>query len=217
MLKEIDKEDLDKARILHDKIKNHLFRKSPEKYLLDEYAQLFEDVNDVIGRYVGEEYDEENHDWKYKYYRWVRDRWLHYRERNFKDGYFHFNDTAEIFTNPNIAIMDYEMHDFRAILWKLKNNWDSPSLHADSYGRFTEITEGILTVLHSLINGELIATMKFPSTQSFSTDCCTYEMVQNPLYDNDWTLEKYLHREWWEDKGYTDIEGDVTYTNEIIK
>ena len=29
-------------------------------------------------------------------------------------------------------------------------------------------------------------------------------MVQNPLYVNDWTLEKYLHKVWWEDKGYED-------------
>lgn len=24
------------------------------------------------------------------------------------------------------------------------------------------------------------------------------------LHDNDWTLEKYLHKVWWEDKGYED-------------
>ena len=35
-------------------------------------------------------------------------------------------------------------------------------------------------------------------------DQCAYKIVQNPLYDNDWTLEKYLHRVWWEDKGYED-------------
>ena len=29
-------------------------------------------------------------------------------------------------------------------------------------------------------------------------------MIQNPLYDNDWTLKKYLYKEWYEDKGYVD-------------
>lgn len=35
MRKEIDSEDIKKLRVLHDKIKNHPFRKSPELYLLD--------------------------------------------------------------------------------------------------------------------------------------------------------------------------------------
>ena len=124
MLKEVLQEDLEKGRILHDKIKNHLFRKSPERYLLDEYAKLFEDVNDVFGAYVHEEYDNENHCWKYRYYRSVRDRWLHYVCSSNPDGYFHYNDAAEIYTNPNIAIMDYAMHDFRGILWKLQDSQD---------------------------------------------------------------------------------------------
>ena len=204
MLKEVLKEDLEQGRILHDKIKNHLFRKNPELYLLDEYAQLFEDVNDIFGAYVHEEYDNENHCWKYRYYRSVRDRWLHYVCSSNPDGYFHFNDAAEIYTNPNIAIMDYAMHDFRGIWWKLKSNWDSPTLYKDNYARFTETTEKILMLLHNLIDGELVTSMSFPVERSFSKDQCTYKMVQNPLYDNDWTLEKYLHKVWWEDKGYED-------------
>jgi hypothetical protein len=39
-------------------------------------------------------------------------------------------------------------------------------------------------------------------------------MVQNPHYDNDWTLEKYLHKEWWEDKGYVD-DGDTENKNYV--
>ena len=48
MYKEILQEDLDKCKILHDKIKNHEFRKNPQLYLLDEYAELFEDVDDIL-------------------------------------------------------------------------------------------------------------------------------------------------------------------------
>ena len=59
-------------------------------------------------------------------------------------------------------------------------------------------------LLHNLIDGELITSMSFPVEGSFSKDQTTYKMVQNPLYDNDWTLEKYLHRVWWEDKGFED-------------
>ena len=204
MIKEVLEEDIKKGRVLHDKIKNHLFRKTPELYLLDEYAQLFEDVNDIFGRYSHEEYDREHNCWNYRYYRGVKDRWLHYISSNHPDGYFHFNDIAEIYTNPNIAIMDYAMHDFRGIWWKLKSNWDTPTLYKDNYGRFTETTEKILMLLHNLIDGELITSMSFPAERSFSEDQHTYKMVQNPLYDNDWTLEKYLHKVWWEDKGYED-------------
>ena len=59
-------------------------------------------------------------------------------------------------------------------------------------------------LLHNLIDGELVISMSFPAEKSFSEDQYTYKMVQNPLYDNDWTLEKYLHKVWWEDKGYED-------------
>ena len=48
MYKEILQEDLDKCKILHDKIKSHEFRKNPQLYLLDEYAELFEDVDDIL-------------------------------------------------------------------------------------------------------------------------------------------------------------------------
>ena len=204
MIKEVLEEDIKKGRGLHDKIKNHLFRKTPELYLLDEYAQLFEDVNDIFGRYSHKEYDREHNCWNYRYYRGVKDRWLHYISSNHPDGYFHFNDIAEIYTNPNIAIMDYAMHDFRGIWWKLKSNWGNSALYKDNYGRFTETTEKILMLLHNLIDGELVTSMSFPAERSFSEDQYTYKMVQNPLYDNDWTLEKYLHKVWWEDKGYED-------------
>ena len=78
MIKEVLEEDIKKGRVLHDKIKNHLFRKTPELYLLDEYAQLFENINDIFGRYSHEEYDREHNCWNYRYYRGVKDRWLHY-------------------------------------------------------------------------------------------------------------------------------------------
>ena len=39
---------------------------------------------------------------------------------------------------------------------------------------------------------------------TFSKEQSTYEMIQNLHYDNDWTLKKYLHKEWYEDKGYVD-------------
>ena len=48
MYKEILQEDLDKCKVLHDKIKNHEFRKNPQLYLLDDYAELFEDVDDIL-------------------------------------------------------------------------------------------------------------------------------------------------------------------------
>lgn len=201
MYKEILKEDLDKCKVLHDKIKNHEFRKNPQLYLLDEYAKLFEEVNNTL-----EEYDLDDHGYNmvHRYYRYVKDRMLHYKTSDSSDGYFHYQDGAEIYANPNIALINYAMHDFRGIWWKLRENWNSQGVFKDLYGKFTETTEKMLMILHNLIDGELVTSISYPVERLFSKDQCTYKMVQNPNYDNDWTLEKYLHKEWYEDKGYID-------------
>ena len=96
------------------------------------------------------------------------------------------------------------MHDFRGLTWKLKVYWNNPTLFKPLFGKFTETTEKMLMILHNLINGEMITSISFPYENTFSKEQSTYEMVQNPHYDNDWTLKKYLHKEWYEDKGYVD-------------
>lgn len=201
MYKEVLQEDLDKCKILHDKIKGHEFRKNPQRYLLDEYAGLFEDVNDICAEF---DWDDKSYQRIYRYYRYVNDRTLHYLKSDSPDGYFHLNGGAEIYTHPNLALINYAMHDFRGIWWRLKSNWDRPAFFKDLYGRFTETTEKMLMILHNLINGEMITSISFPYERSFSKEQSTYEMVRNPHYDNDWTLKKYLHKEWYEDKGYVD-------------
>ena len=199
------KEDLDKLRILHDKIKNHEFRKNPQKYLLDEYAELLDhDVLDIIGMYVHDHLDE-HYQWTYKYYRYVFDRMKHFKDSHSPDGYFHYKDAAEIWSNPNIGIYNEAMHDFRGIKESLKSNWDNDFWHKHYFGRFTETAEKLLILIHKLIDGELITEMKFPTQRgSFDQKYTEYKFIQNPHYDNDWTEEKYLHKIWWEDKGYED-------------
>ena len=202
MFKPISQETLDKLRVLHDKIKNHEFRKSPEKYLLDEYFDLYDDdIIKLIGRYVYDTYELSNKG-IYLYYRYVRDRVLHYKDSSSPDGYFHFKDNAEIWANPNIALINEAYHDLRGIKWALKSNWDNDFYKQKYLGRFIETTEKILTILHALIDGIDITEMDFPKEHHDGQT--NYKFVRNPLYDNDWTLEKYLHKEWWEDKGYTD-------------
>lgn len=203
MIAQPTEEDLKKLRILHDKIKNHDFRKAPEKYLLDEYANLLDhEVTNYIGQFAHGDYDEKNHRWNYKYYRYVRDRWLHYKDSSKPDGYFHYNDTAEIWSNPNIALYNEAMHDYRGIIWALKANWDNEYWHKYYFAKFTETSEKLLMLLHALIDGVQITEMSFPKERKEGQT--EYKMVQNPLYNNDWTLEKYLHKEWYEDKGYVD-------------
>ena len=215
MFKPITEETLQKLSKLHDKIKNHQFRKSPEKWLLEEYFDLYnKTLYHIIGRYVYDTYELAN-ECSYLYYRSVSDRWLHYKDSNFKDGYYHYRDSAEIWANPNIALINEAYHDLRGITWTLKSNWDDNYYRKKYLGKFIETTEKMLTVLHALIEGVEITEMSYP--KEYREGQTQYKFVRNPLYDNDWTLEKYLHREWWEDKGYTDIEGDITYTNEIIK
>lgn len=201
MYKEILKEDLEKVTILHNKIKNHEFRKNPQLYLLGEYVNLFEDVNNIL---KGWNWDDTHYQIVYKYYRYVKDRTLHYLNSNSPDGYSHYKDGAEIYAHPNIALIDYAMHDFRGLTWKLKTHWNNPTLFKPLFGKFTETTEKMLMILHNLINGEMITSISFPYENTFSKEQSTYEMVQNPHYDNDWTLKKYLHKEWYEDKGYVD-------------
>ena len=201
MYKELLQEDLDKCKILHDKIKSHEFRKNPQLYLLDEYAELFEDVDDVL---KGWDWVNVNCQQVYRYYRYVQDRTLHYLMPDSPDGYYHYNGGAEIYAHPNIALIDYAMHDFRGLTWKLKVDWNNPYLFKPLFGKFIETTEKMLMILHNLINGEMITSMSFPCEGAFSKEQSTYEMVQNPHYDNDWTLKKYLHKEWYEDKGYVD-------------
>ena len=120
------------------------------------------------------------------------------------DGYYHYNGGAEIYAHPNIALIDYALHDFRGLTWKLKVDWNNPYLFKPLFGKFIETTEKMLMILHNLINGEMITSMSFPCEGAFSKEQSTYEMVRNPHYDNDWTLKKYLHKEWYEDKGYVD-------------
>ena len=215
MFKPITENTLLELNKIHSKIKNHEFRKSPEKWLLDEYFDLYDKtLLGIIGRYVYDT-DELAHKRIYLYYRSVSDRWLHSIDHRFKDGYFHCRDSAEIWANPNIALINEAYHDLRGIKWCLKSNWDNAFYWKIYLGRFIETTEKMLTVLHSLIEGVEITEMSYPKEHREGQS--HYKFVRNPLYDNDWTLEKYLHREWWEDKGYTDIEGNITYTNEIIK
>ena len=201
MYKELLKEDFEKLKTLHDKIKNHEFRKNPQLYLLDEYAKLFEDVNDIL---TGWDWDNVHYQHVYRYYRYVKDRTLHYLIPGSPDGYHHYKDGAEIYTHPNIALINYAMHDFRGITWKLKVDWKNHNLFKSLFGKFIETTEKMLMILHNLINGEMITSMSFPYESTFDDRQCTYEMVQNPHYNNDWTLKKYLHKEWFEDKGYVD-------------
>ena len=67
------KEDLEKLKAIHDRIKNHEFRHNPQRYLVKEYAQLFEDAVDIISRYTkdGEKYDWDKkcmvYFWRYNY------------------------------------------------------------------------------------------------------------------------------------------------------
>lgn len=202
MFKPITPEVISKLQVLHDKIKNHPFRKSLERYLLDEYFELYDKkLLDIIGRYIYDTYELSNKN-IYLYYRSVCDRWLHYKDKSFKDGYFHYKDVTEIWANPNIALINEAYHDLRGIKWSLVSNWNNDFYKQKYLGRFVETTEKMLTILHALIDGVEITEMDFP--KEYREGYTHYKFVRNPLYDNDWTLEKYLHKEWWEDKGYVD-------------
>ena len=212
MFKPITEKTLERLRALHDKMKEHPFRKGPERYLLEEYFNLYnKDLLEIIGRYVNDTYELEQKG-IYLYYRYVRDRWLHYKDDSFEDGYFHFNDNAEIWANPNIALINEAYHDLRGIKWSLVSNWDNDFYKQKYLGKFIETTEKMLMILHALIDGADITEIDYPKEREYGGQT-HYKMIKNPLYDNDWTLEKYLHKEWWEGKGYTDDIEAKQYVN----
>lgn len=213
MFNPITEEKLSKLRALHDRIKAHPFRKTLERCYLDEYFNLFnKDLYSIIGRYTSDSYELERQ-CIYSFYRSSYDRWLHFKDSSFEDGYFHFKDVTEIWSNPNIGLINEAYHDLRGIKWSLVSNWDNDFYKKEYIGKFVETTEKMLTILHALIDGVEITEMDFPKEHRDGQT--HYKFVKNPLYDNDWTLEKYLHREWWEDKGYTD--DDVESKNYVNK
>ena len=177
------KEDLDKGKDLHDRIKSHPFRMCPQIHWLDEYHELFESVNNLFGRYVHDYFDHNTWRTVYKYHA------IEKEEKNNNDSgtYTHYVD---VWSNPTIALMDESMHDFRGIYRNLKVYWKDDCFRKFYLGKYIETSEIVLQLLHSLIDGNIITEISFP--QSRGKNYTFYKYVRNPKYNNNWTLEREI-------------------------
>lgn len=188
MIQVPNKEDIEKGKVLHDKIKAHPFRLEPQLYLLDEYDELINNISRLFSRYSELGVDE-NYRTLYKYHR------LEFVTEKIKD--VHGNETEyenpiDIWSNPTIALINEAMHDYRELHISLKLNWDNDFLRKKFLEKYIETSEKLLQLLHRVIKNEITTELSFPKTRFYEKEQTIYKYVQNPKYNNDWTLEYFL-------------------------
>jgi len=184
MLQFPPKEDLEKLKAIHDRIKNHEFRHNPQQYLIKEYAKLFEDAVNIISRYTK---DGEKYDWDKKcmVYFWRYHYSLQEKEER-EDKYGKYHATIDVWSNPTIAIINEAMHDFRGIEMSLTSNWNGSFSEKHSLPDFIEYSETLLQLIHKVIDGQIITKTSFPN-ECWWKPRQNFEYVQNNRYDNNWT------------------------------
>lgn len=182
-----NKEDIEKGKILHDKIKSHQFRFEPQLYLLEEYDELIEDIQRLFSRYDEECFDKETWKTTYKYHR------VEFEKRT--DKYGEYMHTIDIWSNPTIALINEAMHDYCGIMMYLKCNWENDFYRKHYLPKYIEMTETLLQLLHKLIDGEIVSECSFPKKQMHfkkENDYTHYKYARNGKYNNEWTLESEL-------------------------
>lgn len=191
-MRQLTEEEIKKGWQIHNQIKNHDFRKSPELYLLEEYDELISkkmcglisgwSVEDIVTNENGEKVHEKaflnsqrkvcNVSWSSK----PEKIWI------------------DVWSNPNIALINYAIHDYNGIRWRLASEWRAGHDIKILLGKYIETTELMLMIFHKLLQGEIISEIKFPRECGDS-----YEYVQfirNPKFNNYWT------RDWAAKEGF---------------
>lgn len=191
MRAELTQEEIKKGWILHNKAKNHPFRKDPQLYLLDEYKDILMDMYHLVALYKIESEKTVNgkhvtiHMFHDAVSKMLNVPWSKEPQRV----------TIDIWSNPGIAIINEAIHDLNAITWTLRYSWHHVEEigHQEVLGRFIEYTETFLMVFHKLLEGIEVNNVKFPKqTGDRYTE---YIFVQNPRYNNLWTYPFYLKDE----------------------
>lgn len=192
-------EEKKKAWELHDNIKNHEFRAQPKNYLLEDYGDL---IYNGITKLFGGWLEDENGEYRFEDII-HKARWVSWQ----KEPY----DTKEnrgcginVWSNPNIALLNDSIHDFNGIRWWLRGIWKEsadPQTYQVLLGKLIETSEIQLMLLHKLLEGVDITTMKFPKDNQLVGSYTEYSYVQNPRFGNLWT------REWFnKDEIYKGLE-----------
>lgn len=188
MLRELTHTDKERLSYLHDKIKNHDFRKNPTLDKLREYKELL-DTN--LLRIIGQ-WSESGE----KYYMYVKDQKFIIDGKEESRG-------VEVWGNPIIGILNNVQHDYRSINMEFSYSWkrsmESPDVtykyRLETYReKFYQMSETMLTLIHFLIEDRELAEATFPGERSYSKDT-HYEFVKNPKYDNLWTKKWILEHQ----------------------
>ena len=193
-MRQLNEEELKKGWEIHNKIKNHDFRKQPELYLMDEYEDLIYNKMYVLvsGWRAKDIVTNENGEKVYEYS-------FHNLERRLCNvSWSNKPETIsiDVWSNPNMALINDAIHDFNGIRWRLKSVWKSGGDTTVLLGKFIETTELMLMIFHKLLEGEDITEVKYPKDNSIPGTYSFYQYVRNPKFNNNWTYP------WFANEGF---------------
>lgn len=181
----LNEEEIKKGWAIHDQIKNHDFRKTPELYLLEEYDDLFaHKLYDIVcGWGKRDIVTNENGEKVYEYSFCKLERkvcnvsWSNKPE----------SISIEVWSDPNIALINYAIHDYNGIRWRLSSRWKNGGDVKVLLSKYIETTELMLMIFHKLLEGEEVSEVKYPKDNSVDGTYSYVQFVRNPKFDNYWT------------------------------
>lgn len=185
MREQLTQEEIKQGWLIHDQIKNHPFRKCPELYMFDEYADLIKKMTDFVCGWIVEDIVTNENGEK------VYEKAFVNVKRNLLCNVSWANEpkriNIEVWSNPNIAIINDAVHDYNGIKWRLKYRWSKGDDVRVTLGKYIEMSELMLMLFHRLLEGEEIAEVQLPKDDSVEGTHELYKYVRNPKFDNYWT------------------------------
>jgi len=184
-MRQLTEEEIIKGWGIHNKIKNHDFRKCPELYLMEEYEDLIYNkmVGLINGWSVKDIVTNENGEKVYEGAFCNLKRELCNVSWSKKPEMI----SIEVWSNPNIALINDAVHDFNGIRWSLQSIWKSGGDIKIKLSKFIETTELMLMIFHKLLEGEEITEIKYPRNNNIDGTYTYYKYERNPRFDNYWT------------------------------
>ena len=177
-------DEKEKGWLIHDSIKNHDFRKKPEKYLFEKYNDLIYKMHNL---FCGYNKKENFHS-------------VERRECIVKWSKYPQMIAIDLWTIPNIALINEMMHDYNGIKWRLSSKLTSGEDAHILMSKYIEMTELMLMVFHKLLEGDIVSEIKYP-TDNNTEDSRTYVcFTKNKMFDNLWTKNYFLNKELYTNK-----------------
>lgn len=192
MRSELTDDELKRGWELHDAVKNHPYRVSFEPALMEEYGDLVSKMIQMVATYV------QDPDGTYPFHDYVtmpiKETW--------REGSPIEELHIDVYSNPNIGLLNRSVHDYNGIKWSLASRYKSNSASDMTTEivktKFIETTELQLMLFHKLLLGEEITTVKFPSDRGYINAYTEHTLAKNPHFDNWWTHECWLKDEYYD-------------------